>query len=320
MRGLTVAALLAGACAAAAARAAPRIEAPEPTYAFGWCDAAATVTNRFTLRNAGDAPLYLSDIRTSCSCSRAEPEKRALAPGEETSIEVRTALRGLNGHIRKSVTVISNDPETPYLPLWIEGEARAAVCLEPPSVSFGRMDPREPPQPATIRLAGYLTNVTITAAACDSAAYSIERAADGRALTVRPPTAPAPGTYRGLVRVALSDSAQGSLALPLYGWADDLLRIAPSALAFRPAAEPASTRLVIVRPGTAKRFRITSVAVEGGTGAARAVARPDGNYQVVIEGLVPDSLATNAALVVRTDLAERPEWRVPLRLEGQREP
>ncbi len=315
-----LAALLASAAWTSSVPAAPRIEAPDSAYAFGWRDSAETVTNRFTLRNAGDAPLHISEIRTSCACSRVEPERRVLAPGEETSLEVRTALRGLNGRVRKSVTVVSNDPDTPYLALWVEGEARAAVCLDPSNVAFGRIDPDAPPAPAVVRLAGYLTNLTVIAAASDNPAYAIEVDPAGRALTVAPPQPATAGPHRAVVRVTLSDPAQPALALPLYAWVDDLICIAPPSLAFRPSAEPASTRLVIVRPGTAKRFKITGLTVEGGSGATRAVARPDGNYQIALEGVVPDSLATNAALVILTDLPDRSEWRVPLRLEGHRAP
>jgi hypothetical protein len=318
--GRVTALVAAGAAALAAAGAAPRIATPQAIYAFGWRDSAETVTNRFTLRNTGDATLHISDIRTSCACSRVEPERRALEAGEETSLEVRTALRGLNGRVRKSVTVVSNDPDTPYLSLWVEGEARAAVCLEPPNVAFGRIDPGEPPAPVTVRLDGYLTNVTITAAVSDDAAYAITVAPAGRLLTVAPPRPAAAGPCRAVLRVTLSDPAQPTLALPLYAWLDDLLRIAPTALAFRPSAEPASTRLVIVRPGTAKRFRISAAWLEGGTGTTRIVSRPDCIYQVALEGVIPDTLTTNAALVIRTDLPAHPEWRLPLRLEGHREP
>jgi hypothetical protein len=260
--------------------------------------------------------LFLTDIRLSCGCSRAEPGSRALAPGEETALEVQTALRGLHGPLRKSVTVSSNDPDTPYLTLWIEGEARAAVCLEPPSVSFGRVHPREPPAPVTVLLAGYQTNVTITAATSDTPVFAVSVAPGGRALTLAPPRLSTPGAQRGQVRVTLSDPAQPALALHLYAWLDDVLRVVPAALVFRPGGEPASTRLVIVRTGTASRFKITQARIEGGDGQAEALARPDGSYQVAVKRVIPDTLATNATLLIQTDLPERPEWRVPLRLEG----
>ena len=318
-------ALIASVCAAAGlgiggAEAAPCIAAPQTTFSFGWRDAEETVTNRFILLNTGDAPLLLTDIRISCGCTHAEPERRQLQPGERTTLEMRLALHGLQGAQRKSVTVISNDPATPSLTFWIEGEARAAVCLEPPSVSFGRVQPQDPPVPSTVLLTGYRTNVTITAATSDNPVFAVSVVPGGRALSLAPPRLNAPGAQRGQVRVTLSDPAQPALSLHLYAWLDDVLRVVPAALAFRPGGEPASTRLVIVRPGTAKRFRITGAVIEGGTGHAEALARPDGSCQIAVQQVIPDTLATNATLLIRTDLPERPEWRVPMRREGHAAP
>lgn len=300
--------------------AAPHIEAPEATCRFGWRDAAESVTNHFVLRNTGDAPLALGAIRTSCGCTRAALARRLLPPGEETTLEVRLDLRGLSGPQRKSVSVLSNDPDTPNLTLWIEGEARSAVCLEPSSVSFGRIDPRSPSPPVTVRLAGYATHVTVAAALSDDPAFPVEIAPDGRALTLAPPQLAAPGTRRTLVRVTLSDPARPALLLSLHAWADDVLRVAPSALSFAPGAETASLRLVVVRPGTAGNFQITRAGIEGGTGTANALRRPDGSYHIKVAGVIPDTLTTNAALVIGTDLPARPEWRVPLRREARPEP
>ncbi len=309
------AALLLG-LSAGASLATPHIKAPEATCRFGWRDAAETVTNRFVIRNTGDAPLALGVIRTSCGCTRAAPDRRLLPPGEETTLEVRLDLQGLNGPQRKSVSVLSNDPDTPNLTLWIEGEARSAVCLEPSSVSFGRIDRHSPSPPVTVRLAGYATNVTVAAALSDDPAFPVEIAPDGRALTLTPPQVLSPGTRRTLVRVTLSDPARPALLLSLHAWADDILRVAPSALTFAPGAETASIRLVVVRPGTAGKFQITRVGIEGGTGTANALRRPDGSYHIKVAGVIPDTLTTNAALVIGTDLPSRPEWRLPLRREA----
>lgn len=300
------------------ARAAPRIAAPETTSKFGWRDSAETVTNRFALRNDGDTPLYISDVRVSCGCSRAEPARRELAPGERTTLAVRTALRGLHGAVRKSVTVVSNDPDTPYLTLWIEGEARAAVCLEPDGVSFGRINPHDPPPPLSVRLAGYATNATIAAVTCDPPLFPITVAPDARAFTVHPPAARVPGAQRALAQVALSDPNLSGLGIHLYAWVDDLIRVVPVSLAFSPGPTPAGLRLVVVRPGTVRRFLIKQAALEYGTGDVSFLPRPDGSYHVRLDRVVPDSLATNAALVIQTDLPEHPEWRVPLRVEGHR--
>jgi hypothetical protein len=309
-------------CAGAAATAwcgneSPRIAADQPVFRFGWRDADGTVTNRFVLRNAGTAELVLKEVRTSCGCTRATLKQRAVAPGHKTELEVHLALRGLHGHQRKSVSVLSNDPATPVLMLWVEGEARPAVCLEPSSLSFGRISPDAPIPPATAKLAGYVTNVTITAAASSSPDFPVSVAADGRSLTLAPPRSAAPGAHRAQVEVTLSDPARGPLTLHVYAWRDDSLRITPAALTFRAAAAPTSAaqRLVFVRPGSVSRFTVTAVRLEGAEGQTDLQPRPDGGYLIRVFDVQTASLATNAALVIATDIPDRSEWRVPLRAE-----
>ena len=201
----------------ATAAPAPRLEVPLTTYDFGWRDAAETVTNRFVLRNTGTADLHLRSIQTSCGCTRAEPASRVIAPGAETILEVHLALRGLQGQQRKTVSVLSNDPKTPNLTLWIQGEARAAVCLEPSAFSFGRLPPDTPPATAMIRLGGYLTTATITNAVSDNPAFPVSLGADGRSLLLAPPTLSTPGAHRATITVTLSCADRA--LLPVYtGW------------------------------------------------------------------------------------------------------
>jgi hypothetical protein len=201
----------------------PRIAVDRPVFRFGQRDAAETVTNRFILRNTGTAPLVVSAVRTSCGCTHAEPRQRRLAPGQQTELDVRLTLRGLNGRQRKSVSIVSNDPATPVLTLWMEGESRQAIYLVPPAVSFNGPDR----QPVTVRLAGYATNVTATAAVPDDPAFRVTVAEDGRSLTFDPPQFAAPGAHRARTDITLSDPARGPLTLHLYAWQDEPPRANP---------------------------------------------------------------------------------------------
>lgn len=301
----------------AAAAAAPHLEAPLATHDFGWRDAAETVTNRFILRNTGDADLHLTAIKTACGCTRAEPAARVIAPGAETVLEVHLALRGLQGQQRKSVSVLSNDPAVPNLTLWMQGEARAAVCLEPPAFSFGRILPAEPPAAATVRLGGYLTATIMTQAVSDNPAFPVSLGTDGRSLLLGPPVLPLPGAHRATVTVTLSCADRGTLSLPVYAWLDDLLRIHPAVLAYR-VSQPEETsvsRIVLVRRGAAPRFHVTAVHLEGVCGEASFLTRPDGTVHVRVPPVQTDTITPHAALVIVTDLPDRPEWRVPIRIQ-----
>ncbi len=300
-----------------AAAPAPRLEVPIATYNFGWRDAEETVTNCFVLRNTGDADLHLTDIRTSCGCTQAKPSDRVIAPGRETVLEVHLALRGLQGRQRKSVSVLSNDPEVPSITLWMQGEARAAFCLEPPAYSFGRIHPKEPPAPATIRLGGYAATVTVTRAVSDNPSFPVSVNPDGRSLTLGPPALTAPGAHRAKVAVTLSSAEKGELSLPVYAWLEDLLRIHPSVLSFHSgaAADSPLPRIVIVRRGTAPVFHVTGVRVAGAAGKASFQMRPDGSVHIRVDHVEAATAGPDAALVIATDLPDHPEWRVPIRTQ-----
>ena len=297
------------------AAGAPQIAVPVTAFDFGCRDAAETVTNRFVLLNTGDVDLHLTEIRTSCGCTSAEPGARVIPPGGETSLDVYFTLRGLQGPHSKSVSVLSNDPNTPNLTLWIKGEARAAVCLEPPACSFGRVNPHEPPAPFKVRLGGYEPAVTITAAISDHPAFPVTINPDGRSLTVQPPILTEPGACRGRVTVSLSSPHRAPLTLPVYAWRDDLLRIHPAALVYGAQLRENRElpRLVLVRSGTAPRFRVTGVRLKGAHGEATFQKRPDGSVHIRVQGVENAPLAPDAALIIATDLPERPEWLVPLR-------
>jgi len=300
----------------ATAAPAPRLEVPLTTYDFGWRDATETVTNRFVLRNTGKADLHLKSIQTSCGCARAEPASRVIAPGAETVLEVLLALRGLQGQQRKSVSVLSNDPETPNLTLWMQGEARAAVCLEPPAFSFGHLLPDTPPATVTVRLDGYLTTATMTNAVSDNPAFPVSLSADGRSLLLEPPTLSVPGAHRATITVTLSCADRAPLSLPVYAWLEDLLRIYPAVLTCRADQTAAhAPRIVIVKRGTVPRFQVTAVRVEGARGEASFKTHHDGTVHVHVPAIWPDTITPEAALVIVTDLPDRPEWRVPIRIQ-----
>lgn len=296
----------------------PRIIADPPTISFGQRDAGEIVTNRFTLRNTGRAELTLKRAVSSCGCIRTALKDRSVAPGQQTTLDVHLALRGLRGQQRKSVSVMSNDPITPVLNLWMEGEVRQAVCFEPASVTFGNILPDSPAPPVVVRLAGYMTNVTVTAVASNTPAFPVAISADGRSLTFDSPKLTAPGSYHARVEVSFSDPAYSPQILHVYAWRDAPLRVTPARITFRAADDPAviAQRLVIVRPGTASRCTVLAARLEGVEGKTEIQPRPDGSHIIRLHNVRPATLTPGAALVIATDLADTPEWRVPIHPES----
>lgn len=63
----------------------------------------------FLVKNTGDAPLVISEVRPSCSCTVAEKPSEPIAPGATTTIVAKVETANVSAKsITKSVTLVSN--------------------------------------------------------------------------------------------------------------------------------------------------------------------------------------------------------------------
>lgn len=76
----------------------------------------------FEFKNTGNAPLIISDVKTSCGCTTPSKPTGPIAPGKSDKIEVKYNMH--TGPIRKTITVISNAVNVPEgtVALKIKGE------------------------------------------------------------------------------------------------------------------------------------------------------------------------------------------------------
>jgi len=105
-----------------AGTAAPVIEVDDPIHDFGTVMEGLSTEHAFVLRNAGDEDLEVTAVRVSCGCTTPALDKTGLAPGEEVDLTTLLNTYRLQGAVEKTITVASNDPETPELTLHLVGE------------------------------------------------------------------------------------------------------------------------------------------------------------------------------------------------------
>jgi hypothetical protein len=74
----------------------------------------------FEFTNTGDAPLIISNVKSSCGCTVPSKPDGPVAPGESSIIEVKYDTKRV-GPIRKTVTVYSN-ADQPIVSLKIKGK------------------------------------------------------------------------------------------------------------------------------------------------------------------------------------------------------
>lgn len=97
-----------------------KISFKEDTVDYGTIAKGSDGVRVFEFTNTGDAPLIISDVKSSCGCTVPKKPNGPIAPGASSTIEVKYDTNRV-GPIRKTVTVYSNASE-PMVALKIKGE------------------------------------------------------------------------------------------------------------------------------------------------------------------------------------------------------
>lgn len=105
-----------------------KIEFKADTIDYGTIDKGADGVRVFEFTNTGDAPLIISDVKSSCGCTVPSKPDGPIMPGKTGEIKVKYDTNRVNP-IRKTITVMSN-AETPTVALKIKG-----LVVDPSKVS-----------------------------------------------------------------------------------------------------------------------------------------------------------------------------------------
>lgn len=108
--------------ASAMAQTGPKIEFKEETIDYGTVAKGEDNGLRvFEFKNIGDAPLVISDVKSSCGCTVPTRPTEPVAPGKTGKIEVQYNMNP--GVINKTITVTSNavNKQDGMIPLRIKG-------------------------------------------------------------------------------------------------------------------------------------------------------------------------------------------------------
>lgn len=97
--------------------ATPRITVKSDKHDFGTIVEGQVVSYKYEIQNTGTSELKISEVKASCGCTAAAPEKLNLKPGEKTSVKVEFNSENRLGPQEKFVYIFSNDPVNPQYKL-----------------------------------------------------------------------------------------------------------------------------------------------------------------------------------------------------------
>jgi len=99
---------------------AQTISFDKTTWDYGNIKAGADGHRLFTVKNTGDKPLIISEVKPSCGCTTPEWSKDPILPGKTAQIKVGYNT-GIKGAFQKIIEVYSNDPQNSRSVLYIKG-------------------------------------------------------------------------------------------------------------------------------------------------------------------------------------------------------
>jgi hypothetical protein len=110
------------------------------SHDFGVVATGAQVSYRFKMTNIYQQDVHISNVRTTCGCTAAQPSKNLLASLDTAFIEVTMDTRKFKHRKDSNLIVTFDAPLATEVYIPITAYIRTDVVLEPGSASFGAVD------------------------------------------------------------------------------------------------------------------------------------------------------------------------------------
>jgi hypothetical protein len=202
--------------------AAPDLQFTSTLFDFGQVHQGEKVLHAFEFVNAGQDPLLIDRVRSSCGCTAVLVSDKNLAPGAAGQVQANFDSARFRGSVSKTVYIYSNDPVKPVVQLKIKGEVLELVAVEPEQVNFGTVSGdqtlasrvilrNQGGQPLTL-------GAPTTTAEELQAEMSSGTLAAGEEIVLELMLSPKPGTTRfsGYVLVPVTGVPNNQLRIPVY--------------------------------------------------------------------------------------------------------
>lgn len=94
--------------------AQPKLEITDAKKNFGFVKKGEVVRINYDITNTGTAPLLLSSVEISCSCTSAEYDKNPILPGKSAVVTLIFDTHTVYDRQDRTVLLLSNDKNSPH--------------------------------------------------------------------------------------------------------------------------------------------------------------------------------------------------------------
>ena len=111
----------------------------QPVHDFGTVERGTPVEHVFRLKNTGQAPFRVDQVKGTCACTVGVATGEPISPGDEAWVTMRLETDRLAGRTIKTATVYTNDPDTPTLAVTLSGAVLTDLLIQPTAVYLGHI-------------------------------------------------------------------------------------------------------------------------------------------------------------------------------------
>jgi len=300
--------------------AAPRAVVEKPIVDVGKVKKGEPIRQVFVIRNAGDAPLEISEVKPSCGCTVAEYDE-VIPPGGKGRVSLVVETEAFGGGIAKSATVFTNEPGNPRLNLVVKALVSEPVVARPgyarfmtvhgqkaePSVQTVSATDGAPIQVLSVKSPYPFVKATHSRNEGDAGDWRIELSLDRDAPV---------GSMADYVLVSTDHPEQPELKIALSGLVRPILTVAPKVADFgrREVVEPQKKSLEIKNLGTPDVELTEAISDIAGLEAVIEPIEEGRIYRIKLT--LTDALPKGdfeGRLTIKTSSAKQPVVEVPLR-------
>lgn len=295
----------------------PILSFTKDVHDFGNINKGEKVTHEFEFKNTGKSDLTISDVKPSCGCTTATPEKATYKPGESGKIPVTFDSGRFSGEFSKTITVTSNDEANPKIQLKIMGKIMQDINIDPARLTLVNVKRGETVEKEIMVSTDRLDKVEVTdvTANIDYLKFDTVRIDDKNVkikVTFVGKDVPAENKrVNGMIEIKTNSETQQSLKVGLYVNIADPINANPNTVHFF-ASKKGEERetFITLKSIDDKAFKVLK-------------ASSDLDY-VKVQEVEPGKLKVTLAedtksgrfagtIKIKTDMADMPEIEIPVR-------
>lgn len=297
----------------------------KPNHDFGEQWVGGKLKHTFEVRNTGQEPFNILNVRPSCGCTLAGSYDKVVQPGEIGKIPISVDTKKLYGKFKKSIRVTTNATGNENTTLTIAGEVKHYVEISPRYINFRELKPNEA-KDLTIKLTNNVEQpleLTLENAKLDdSFTAEIVEKVPGKEFEVIVHAKPPYTGKRVLkqLRVKTNNPEQPQVTIRLSATMLARLEIKPAQLVMsRPRPTEYTQTISIDNYGDTPVHLLDASVDDDKLSVESKEIEPGKKYQVALKipaGYSPDTAGNT--LTLKFDDSEKPIVEVPIRSSARR--